>query len=102
MQEDNAPWHTAKIVRVYLDKQKVKRLHWPAQSPDLSPIVNLWKQIKIAIGKRRHRVKNIGMMERALAEVWSTISKEVSLKLNASTPNRLNACIKNDRGTTKY
>ena len=26
MQEDNAPWHTAKIVQAYLDQQKVKRL----------------------------------------------------------------------------
>ena len=40
MQEDNAPWYTAKIVRKYLSKQKVKRLHWPAQSPDLSLIEN--------------------------------------------------------------
>ena len=49
MQEDNAPWHTAKLVRSFLDRQKVRRLRWPAQSPDLSPIENLWKQIKTII-----------------------------------------------------
>jgi transposase len=102
MQEDNASWHTAKIVRAYLNKQKVKRLQWPPQSPDLSPIENLWKQIKVIIGKRRHRIKNIGMMERALAEVWPTIEKERLLKLNASMPKRLDACIKNKGGSTKY
>ena len=63
MQEDNAPWYTAKIVRTYLNKQKVKRLHWPAQSPDLSLIRILWKQIKLMISKRKHRIKNIGMTE---------------------------------------
>ena len=41
MQEDNALWHKAKLVTNYLDKQKVKRLRWPPQSPDLSPIENL-------------------------------------------------------------
>jgi len=41
LQEDNAPWHTAKIVQSHFDRQKVKRLRWPAQSPDLSPIENL-------------------------------------------------------------
>jgi hypothetical protein len=42
------------------------------------------------------------MMERALAEVWPTIEKEKLLKLNASMPRRLDACIKNKGGTTKY
>lgn len=85
-----------------MDRQKVKRLRWPAQSPDLSPIENLWKQIKVIIGKMRHKIRNIGMMERALAEVWPTIKKEALLKLNASMPKRLAACIKNKGGTTKY
>src|SRR5450432_939737 len=95
MQEDNAPWHTTKIVQNYLNRQKVKRLRWPAQSPDLSLIENLWKQIKVLIGKRRYRVRNITMMETALAEIWPAIEKEKLLKLNESMPNRLNLCIKN-------
>jgi transposase len=102
MQEDNASWHTATIVQSYLNKQKAKRLRWPPQSPDLSPIENLWMQIKALISKRRHRIKNIGMMERALEEVWPTIQKERLLNLNASMPRRLNACIKNKGGSTKY
>ena len=95
MQEDNASWHKAKLVTNWLDKQGVKRLRWPAQSPDLSPIENLWKQNKILIGKRRHRIKNQGIMERALEEIWPTISKESLLKLNTSMPRRLTLCLKN-------
>jgi hypothetical protein len=38
------------------------------------------------------------MMERALAEVWPTIKEETLLKLNASMPRRLAACIKNKGG----
>lgn len=41
MQKDNALWRTVKVVRAYLDTQKVKRLHWPAQSLDLLLIENL-------------------------------------------------------------
>jgi transposase len=102
MQEDNAPWHTAKIVRRYLASQKVKILSWPPQSPDLSPIENLWKQIKNMIGKMRHRIKNISQMENALAKVWPTIKGETLLKLNRSMPTRLNAVLKNKGGHTKY
>jgi hypothetical protein len=54
------------------------------------------------ISKRRHRIKNIRMIERALAKVWPTINKERLLKLNESMPRRLDACIKNKGGSTKY
>jgi hypothetical protein len=50
----------------------------------------------------KYRVKNIEMMERALAEIWSTIQKEVLLKLNISMGKRLDACIKNKGGFIKY
>lgn len=102
MQEDNAPRHKAKLVRNFLRKKKVKYIHWPAQSPDLSPIENFWKQIKIAISKRRHQIKNIGMMERALEEVWLTIEPRRLQVLNNSMPKRLAQCIKNKGGVTKY
>ena len=69
IQEDNASWHKAKLVTNYLDRQRVKRLRWPPQSLDLSPIENLWKQIKIILGKRRHRIKNIRIIERTLEEI---------------------------------
>jgi transposase len=102
MQEDNATWHKAQSVRDFLRRQKVKILSWPPQSPDLSPIENLWKFIKGIIGKMRYRIKNISQMEEALAEVWPTIKGETLLKLNRSMWSRINAVIKNKGGHTKY
>lgn len=69
LQQDNAPWHKAKTVQALLKASRVKVLFWPPQSPDLSLIENLWKQIKDMLGKRRYRVKRIEDMESALAEV---------------------------------
>ena len=41
-QQDNATAHTAKVVKTWL-AANVKLLEdWPANSPDLSPIENLW------------------------------------------------------------
>jgi len=102
MQEDNAPWHTAKIVRNYLRRLKIKILHWPPQSPDLSPIENLWRQIKLKIGKMRHKIKTVAQMEAALAELWPQIEGEALLKLNQTMKKRLRMVIKNKGGHTKY
>lgn len=102
MQEDNAPQHTAKVIRAFCKSKRVKQLQWPPQSPDLLPIENLWKQIKDMISKRRHRIKNIAQMEDALVEVWQLIRPASLLKLNASMPARIKAVIKAKGGHTKY
>lgn len=102
MQEDNAPWHTAKIITKYLTNKKINRMNWPPQSPDLNPIENLWKYIKDIISKRRHRVKNVTDMRRALREVWPQIDGDFLLKLCDSVPRRWEACLKNNGGATKY
>ena len=102
MQEDNAPWHTAKIIAKYLTNKGVNRMNWPSQSPDLNPIENLWKYIKDIISRRRHKVRNTADMREALREVWPEIDGNFLLKLCDSVPRRWEACLKNKGGATKY
>lgn len=50
-QQDGDPKHTAKIVKNWLNSQKFSTIKWPAQSPDLNPVENLWAYMKKKIGK---------------------------------------------------
>ncbi len=50
---DLAPAHTAKSTKSWLNDHGVGVLDWPANSPDLNPIDNLWGIVKREIRNKR-------------------------------------------------
>ena len=57
-QQDNAPIHTAKLISKIFKNLKMKVLDWPAQSPDLNPIENIWRRIKFELSSKNLKNKN--------------------------------------------
>ncbi len=48
-QHDNDPKHTAKATKEWHKKKHIKVLEWPNQSPNLHPIENLWRELKVRV-----------------------------------------------------
>ncbi|GFV31524.1 transposable element Tcb1 transposase [Trichonephila clavipes] len=44
-QQDNAQPHVARIVQWFFVNHQIELLPWPAHSPDLSPIENMWSLV---------------------------------------------------------
>ena len=90
-QQDNNPKYTAKTMQEWLRDKSLNALEWPSQSPDLNPILHLWRELKIAVQQRSP--SNMTELERICREKWETLPQYRCAKLVASYPRRLKAVI---------
>jgi transposase len=101
-QEDNARPHTSKIASAAREESGLKFLPWPAQSPDLNPIENLWNDVKNKVYGGGKKPKNIKGLEKIVRTAWKMIPLERIQVLVDSMPQRIQACIAAKGGPTKY
>lgn len=100
LQQDNAPVHTSKSTKKFFQNHGIEVLDWPAQSPDLNPIENLWSILKKHFAPKR-RTKVSEWRENARI-VWSEMELQQLRDLIDSMDRRLDACIAAKGGHTKY
>lgn len=101
-QHDNDPKHTAKRTKEWIRNNHLQTLEWPAQSPDLNPIENLWNLLKRKLASyERAPTGVLDLWERVQVE-WDKITREDCLHLIESMPDRISAVLKAKGGYTKY
>lgn len=99
-QQDNATPHSAKITTTFL--QDVKTLPWPARSPDLSPIENVWVEVKRRVYGVGQETPNLLQLEQKVIKAWKEIPQEEIRSLYTSMPKRIVECLRAKGGSTSY
>ncbi len=99
-QHDNDPKHTTRATKEWLRKKHFKVLEWPSQSPDLNPIENLWRELKVRVAQRQPQ--NITALEEICMEEWAKIPATVCENLVKTYRKRLTSVIANKGYITKY
>jgi len=72
-------------------------LTWPASSPDLNPIEQIWRTMKDRIYRRSPRPTTNPSLRIAIQEEWDAITEEEITALTSSLPART-AAVRNVQG----
>jgi hypothetical protein len=91
-QQDNDPKHTSRLVKKWFHDMDIDVFNWPVKSPDLSPIENVWAELKRCVKclPQYAAIQTADRLFDALNEVWTSDSfKEYVISLYKSFPRRL-------------
>ena len=73
LEEDNDPKHTSQPAKQRRSKYEVERIDWPSMSPDLSPIENVWKLLKMNLARKNLRTYKF--LVSAIKKEWKAFPK---------------------------
>lgn len=86
-QQDNASSHTAKLTKSFFASKHLNVIPWPANSPDLNPIENIWAILKQNVEKRV--VHNKEELVKVVEEEWTKINLDLIYNTIDSMPKRI-------------
>jgi transposase len=99
-QQDNAPCHKAKTVKSWFEENQIQVIEWPARSPDLNPIENVWAIIDKKLTKNPST--SIENLRLTLKSSFDALDVQYCQNLFNSIKKRCKLCIANKGGHIPY
>ncbi|GFV37273.1 transposable element Tc1 transposase [Trichonephila clavipes] len=100
--DDNATCHRTLAVQDCLDSEGIQRLVWPARSPDLNPIENVWDALGRQVAGPNYPPTNKNTLIRALTEEWDKLPQQLLDNVVQSMVRRVECCITLHGGHIPY
>lgn len=98
--QDNAPIHKAFEIIAAFERSGLKILEWPANSPDLNPIENIWAILKFRVVE--HFPTTREAVIQAIQLEWANLTVADCAKACQSMRRRCQAVINADGGHTRW
>lgn len=97
---DNARPHVANIVKDWFEQKDIEVLDWPAQSPDLNIIEDIWNMLKYRM--RGEDFEDLDEVWKRVEREWNAITVEEVRSIYDSLPRRMRAVRDAQGAYTKY
>ena len=98
---DNARPHSSAITRQFLATNNVNVLDWPANSPDLNPIEQVWDELRRCF-RRNHAIHTLNDLAAVLQVEWGNLHAPCIRRYVNGMRRRITTCIAQNGGHMRY
>lgn len=100
--QDNASIHASRSTIQWLNTKNIAVLDWPACSPDLNPIENIWGIIVRQIYANGRQYTTLEELRGAIEAAWYNLDTVLLKNLTHSMPNRIFELVSKHGGPIDY
>jgi len=100
--QDGASPHRANIKKDWLNEKEIALMDWPAKSPDLNPIENLWGILARRVYANQRQFNDVEELNDVVMEAWDAIGMDTIQKLLQSMQKRCLEVLQQKEKKNKY
>lgn len=98
--QDNATPHKSRMTTAWLTDNGIRTILWPAASPDLNPIENVWAIVKNDVEK--HSPLTLDDWKQNIVQSWNNITPDTRRRLIFSVKRRFQMVLDNEGEIISY